>query len=460
MVEQYRNNILSYGCRILVLALAVAVSGCALHSRVENEEMFSQQPIDDWVEKLDMPVEHAGNVLMMLGFSGGGTRAAAFSYGVLEELRDTRFPLDGKPHRLLDEVDSISSVSGGSFTAAYYGLFGDDIFQDYEEVFLKRNVQKTLVNGLLNPFNWWKMLTTGFDRTELAIDYYDDFIFKHSTFADLKAANGPYIQINATDLSLGNRFPFTQGYFDLICSDYDSFSIARAVAASSAVPLAFAPIVLENHDTCELKSPDWFLKMREHAGDDLRLVDLLKAVDSYGNKQERKYIHLVDGGITDNLGIRTLFDRVTMLGGTSRAGRQLKSNKVDKIVVVLVNAQTRPENPMEQSDQEPSVAEVINAVSDAQLQRYNTETLVLVEDSLKDWAQELSTPEKQISSYFIQVDFKSIHDVKKRNLFNNIATSFALPEEEVDNLIEAARRLLRQNPEYQRLMKDIQAERI
>lgn len=93
----------------------------------------------------------SGDIGLMLAFSGGGTRAAALAYGVLEELRDTEIVIDGAPRRLLDETDLISSVSGGSFTSAYYGLHGDRIFDDFEEVFLRRNVQGQLIRGLLNP---------------------------------------------------------------------------------------------------------------------------------------------------------------------------------------------------------------------------------------------------------------------------------------------------------------------
>ena len=52
--------------------------------------------------------------------------------------------IDGKKRRLLDEIDGISSVSGGSFTAGYYGLFGDRIFEDFESKFLKKNIQGAL----------------------------------------------------------------------------------------------------------------------------------------------------------------------------------------------------------------------------------------------------------------------------------------------------------------------------
>ncbi len=86
-------------------------------------------------------VKHPGNsdhLALFLSFSGGGTRAAALAYGVLEELRKTEVVIDGKKRRLLDEVDGISGVSGGSFTAGYYGLFGDRIFEDFESKFLKK----------------------------------------------------------------------------------------------------------------------------------------------------------------------------------------------------------------------------------------------------------------------------------------------------------------------------------
>ncbi|MBV9502315.1 MAG: patatin-like phospholipase family protein [Acidobacteriaceae bacterium] len=76
--------------------------------------------------------------LVVLAFSGGGTRAAAFSYGALEALRRIEIVnRAGHKIRLLDEVDVISGVSGGSFTALAYGLYGDKLFDDYETRFLK-----------------------------------------------------------------------------------------------------------------------------------------------------------------------------------------------------------------------------------------------------------------------------------------------------------------------------------
>ena len=108
-----------------------------------------------------------GDILLVLAFSGGGTRAAALSYGVLQELRDTRVVVDGVEKRLLDEVDLITSVSGGSFTSAYYALYGDRIFVDFEQRFLRRNIQGRLFRNLLNPLYWIRLASAFFDRSGL-----------------------------------------------------------------------------------------------------------------------------------------------------------------------------------------------------------------------------------------------------------------------------------------------------
>jgi NTE family protein len=91
------------------------------------------------------------DALVFLAFSGGGTRAAALSYGVLEELRRTPIVVTGHPHSMLDEVDLIAGVSGGSFTALAYALYGERLFHEYPQRFLKRNVQGELIRRILNP---------------------------------------------------------------------------------------------------------------------------------------------------------------------------------------------------------------------------------------------------------------------------------------------------------------------
>jgi len=181
--------------------------------------------------------ERSDRLLLILTFSGGGTRAAALAYGVLKELAKAEFSLEGRKRFLLDEVDAISSVSGGSFTAAYYGLFGRRIFEDFESRFLKKNIQKELFSQTLEPENWFRLMSAKFGRGDMVAEYYDQNIFDGGTFGDIVTRGGPLILVNATDVTLGTYFTFSQETFDILCSDVSRLPLSRAVAASSSVPV-------------------------------------------------------------------------------------------------------------------------------------------------------------------------------------------------------------------------------
>ena len=125
------------------------------------------------------------------------------------------------------------------------------------------------------------------------------------------------------------------------------------------------------------------------------------------------------------------------------------------LVMIVVNAATRPSSPMDLSSKEPGAAAIMSAVSRAELQRYNVESLALMRRSLAEWADALSTNDHTVTPYLITLDFESIADAEKRSVFNNMATSFSLPAEEVDALKQAGRRLLRQSEEFQRLVDHV-----
>src|SRR5690242_6555067 len=159
----------------LVVALLLLLGGCATRqvnpafARYDPRSGHQFEGLGRWGDQQD---------LVILAFSGGGTRAAAFSYGVLEALRRIEIVTNsGRNIRLLDEVDLISGVSGGSFTALAYGLYGEKLFGDYEARFLKRNVQGQLTARFLNPLNWAALSSTGVGRSELAAQLYDEILF-------------------------------------------------------------------------------------------------------------------------------------------------------------------------------------------------------------------------------------------------------------------------------------------
>ena len=259
------------------------------------------------------------DVMLLLAFSGGGTRAAALSYGVLQELRDTPTARG----RLLDEVDAITSVSGGSFTSAYYALHGDGIFDDFEQRMLRNDLQGGLIRSVLNPLNWFRLIGTFFDRSELAVDLYDRNVFDGATFEDLIAAKGPLVQINATDLEAGSPFTFYQPQFDFLCSDLSSFSISRAVTASSAVPAAFSPLVLRNYaGSCGFEKPAWLESALADPKGNPRRFRSATLLSEYLDASARPYVHLLDGGISDNIGLRIPLQNVILSGGLLARAKQ------------------------------------------------------------------------------------------------------------------------------------------
>ena len=272
----------------------------------------------------------------------------------------------------------------------------------------------------------------------------------------MQRAGGPLILINASDLGYGVRFSFVQEYFDLLCSDIATFPVARAVTASSAVPLVFHPVVVQNYHHCKREGkPEWLLAAVERVADDPELIQVVKGLETYYEEDRRKYAHFVDGGITDNLGLRAIYEVIEVTGGAVTYYKEVGVKPPRYGVVISVNASTDPESAMDMSNEQPSIAETISAMSNVQLHRYNDATLDVMQDILKDWTEALSTPERQVTPYFVQIGFSDIEQSEVRRFFNQIPTSFSLTEEQVDKLIEAGHELLRNNPDYQRLLADL-----
>jgi len=432
----------------LVLSLG---SACSTTYKTENQAITQIDETSGYRKFDRQRAIDRGDTTVLLAFSGGGTRAAALSYGVMQELRDTLVNTDGKSTRLLDEVDTISSVSGGSFTSAYYGLFGDQIFESYEDDFLRRDVQRTLIKGLLNPVNWFKGIFTGFDRKEMVIEYYDQTIFKGATFADFRTESAPFIEINATDLATGLRFSFNQERFDLICSDLSSYSVARAVTASSSVPVAFPTVVLENHaHQCDV-SESWYWQMLENVSSEgAAQASLKEGLKSYRDSERRKYIHLVDGGISDNLGLRAALDRIEGLGEEEFLA--MSEHPLKNVVFILVNASVDSESSMEQTAKNPSASTTMGAFTSAQIELYSRETLDSFRTDLRVINQRFSAGGMPTKVYFVEVGFDQVENANVNRILNNLPTSLELEDDEIDQLIVAGRILLRREPSYVRFM--------
>ena len=457
---------------ISAMVFLIAAPGCA-HYPV-NQPLKQADPQAGYRGRNLIDPEKDDQLLLLLTFSGGGTRAAAFSYGVLETLRDTTVSIRGRDKRLLDEVDWISGVSGGSFTAAYYGLFRDRIFEDFETRFLKKDIQGDLTRAtLFNPINWGKLFSAYYDRSDLAADYYNKNVFEGKTFADLLARKEPMIVINATDMVHGTRFSFNQDVFDAICSDLSTFPVARACAASSAVPIVLTPITVRNNaGSCGFQMPPAIAQAMQPPRDvTSRRLDLANNMLPFLDSKKKPYIHLVDGGVADNLGIRAALERVTLMGDVWTTLKYAKREKVHKVVFVVVNAETEVNDRWDRYEKVPPLAAMIDSYSSIAIERYNRETVALLSESFPRWVDEIRRgrcSSGQISTepgscgdiefYLVQVRFEALDDENQRSFLKQLPTSFVLKPEEVDKLREAARQILTQSKEFQRLLRDLQQE--
>jgi NTE family protein len=402
---------------------------------------------------------------LFMTFSGGGTRSAALSYGVLRQLRDTTVTINNRKRRLLDEIDLISSVSGGSFTSAYFGLFGDRIFQDFESKFLKRQVQTELVRlSLLSPKAWIRLAPSLFERSDLAAEYYNRVIFKKKTFADLRE-DAPLIIINATDLSLGQGFAFTGFHFSWICSDLNSYPISRAVAASAAVPIVFSPITLKNHAAdCQYSPIVWGIQNRQQSSNtnkkQKRYIDALK-IQSYRDNKQLKYLHLVDGGVADNLGIRSILDTITFHNDNMWfAMKTYGMKETKKMVFISVNAASFLNSSLAKIRRAPSTVDIIDTTTTIQSNKYNNETIDLLTSKFPLWKKQVQQGRcKEIQSgdcgdiefELIEINLADLSD-KEIQALGIVPTTLELPDKTVDQLISAGKNLTIRSKKFQKLI--------
>ena len=438
--------------RATALAAAVLVSACTSFGVIDNKPLLSGEDRPGYtLETFNRTLNQRSDELSLaVAFSGGGTRAAALAYGVMQELRDTRVRLQGTERSLLEAVNVISSVSGGSFTSAYYGLYGNRLFEDFEARFLRRNIEGALLRSLFNPLQWF----SSHDRTETAVSYYKENLFGEATFSDLIRKNAPLILINTSDLASGERFTFSQEYFDLLCSDLNSFSLARAVTASSAVPVVFDPVVVENYSGCS-RRPAWLTAARQRDANDPNLAMVVRDNETYNDKVRHRYAQFVDGGITDNLGLRAMLDTIELVGGARQFQKDMNIQVPQRIAFISVNAAADTPLGIGATSRAPSIENTLNAVTNIQLHRYNVATLQQTQQSVEAWARQLSTPQRPVTPYFIRLSFDSMPDGPLRRFLNEIPTSFALSAEQVDQLIATGRELLRTHPDYQRLVASL-----
>jgi len=436
---------------------------------------------------------------IVLTFSGGGTRAAAFAYGALEALDETKLADD---RTLLDEVDVISSVSGGSFASAYLGLFGKQkFFAEFPDAVLNRQIESALIGDVFKPWNWPKLMSPNYGRSDMADAYYDADIFEGRRFADLPL-HRPFIVLNATDIGRGAQFSFTQDSFDRICSDLGPVTVSRGVTASSAFPVAFTPLTIKNYGVrpCRYETPLW-VQNAERAGPDgsPKMHALAQLWRSYEDTGRRPFIHLSDGGLADNIGLRA----IETVGGGDQATPnslgllpRLNRHQIERLVIIVVDAKPHADLAADESARPPSIYTVLNAAATNPMENYSSDSVDLARISVDDWNRgkcevqsrraacesladrlcagtrdpncaaarraaclaefNVSDGQPQLPIYLIHVRFESIPNSDAKARLQAVDTRLQLSKDQVDLLVSWGHRLLTQSRTYQRLVDDLE----
>ncbi len=328
----------------LVALILAALTGCGVipYTKDANKEMaqpgqveYSQASfmlrdarfVKTAKAHLDCSPKKHKDVLVLLALSGGGSRSALFSALSMYEMQDLRL----NDSNLLSEVDLISAVSGGALPAAYYAISedppGSDVRNECLHAYSGRKWDKNTVielmtkdyrdRGLANwisPGNFLLYWFTTYNRSDIMAETLDNNLFttvpsdKSIQFGNLNPAR-PNLVINATlankdptgGYAFGQPFTFTDEDFGRIGSSLDDYKLSRAVMASAAFPGAFNFMTLRNYRT---------------------------------SNGEKRYVHVFDGGNSDNLGLTSIKREIWLLYHDGNLAQYRK------IVVILVDAYT------------------------------------------------------------------------------------------------------------------------
>jgi NTE family protein len=395
-----------------------------------------------------------------LALSGGGARAASFSYGVLLQLRDMK-GADGRP--LLDRVALVTAVSGGSITAAWLGQHGSQGLDGFRAAALDKEWHAKLHTSFISPNNWARLLQGGLNGPDKLAEWLDKEVFKGGRMANLP--NRPRIVINATDLFTGAPFAFSAPYFQAICSDLSQVRIADAVAASMSVPIAFRPIVIESFGgNCASPLPAWVAKAATDRAAPVLLRITAQAFQLYRQPDRMKYVHLTDGGVADNFGLSSL---ITIRRAAQTPYGPFSARdavKVRRMTFIVVNAEMAAVGDWPLHAKGPDGPEMIDATLSLSTNAPKRVAYDAFQATLNDWERELiewrcalsadeaarlgAGPSWDCKAVDFRTDMVSFADLSQAQFdeLSQVPTVVSLPKQSVDHLIAGGRQVIAENP--------------
>jgi NTE family protein len=319
-------------------------------------------------------------------------------------------------------------------------------------------------------------MSRGGGLSELAAQLYDDTLFHGATFADLEREGSPSITVGATELSTGSRVVFAQQNFDVMCADLSSFKLSRAAAASSAVPVLLSPLTINNYGgTCGYQQPDWLRNFAESTAPPRpagRILNRLRELKKLDNAVDDPYFHLVDGGVSDNLGLRGILDFMETFEALRSKGHKTPLDHVRRVIIFVVNSVSTPSTRWNRSENPPGKVAILLKAAGVPIDRYANESVELLRDIDARWTSLRALRQSQALNktsdaalvpilnapnadiYVIDVSFQMLKNEAERNYLNDLPTSFALPRPAVNRLRAAAASIILDSPDVRAVLKE------
>jgi predicted acylesterase/phospholipase RssA len=406
---------------------------------------------------------------VMLAFSGGGARAAAFSYGVLRGLGTLPAAGGGT---LLERVSIVTAVSGGAISAAWFGLHGPAGLEGFRAAALDPDWQAELHTSIWSPSNIINAADGGMNAASDLAGWLDTKIFRGARMADLRRPGHPAVILNATDMANASPFVFGPQAFSALCSELGTVRVADAVAASMAVPLAFRPVVVEAFPgACAVPMPRWAVEAETNRKTPQLLRTIARAYRSYRDPALMRFVHLFDGGVIDNFGLSGL-TAARLAAETPFAPLGARDAvRLTRLTVLLVDAGQASDYAWARTIKGPNGAEIGDAAVNAAMDAAKRAAWDAFTVALRDWQGELrawrcALPAAEVrrlrgslqgwrcDDLNLAADMIWFGDLPPADHAELAAvpTQVSLPRATIDHLIAGGERAVRANPSVQALL--------
>lgn len=441
--------------RALLSVLLLLIGGCSVSRAYLGEPVQRVKSSEGYRRTVMLAERPRDDLLVIVSLSGGGMRASAMAYGLLEQLAADRLPQRQTTSRMIDQIDVLSAVSGGAIPAAYYTLYGDRLFEDFIPRFLGRDVGAALRRDvLLKPRNWLRLASSEYSRGDLYADFFDQQLFNGATFGDLGSRpDRPFLVIQATDIALAGRFEFTQDGFDPLCLDLSRYPLARAVAASSSVPAVLAPITLRsNAGQCGYVLPAWVDTALGNGDHSTRTHFRASIAKARSDASRIAYLHLVDGALSDNLGARVTLDILSDEPAVFASA--LAPTRRPRVVYIALNAGDPQIMRIGARRKAPDALEMLRLMGTVPVDRYSAESKTLLREALENWSRQQGA-----ELYYIELEIESLRENPQFAYLVELPTSLVIDQKDALRLRCATREMLHYSADYRRLLEDLGATR-